>query len=101
MRRPILLILGGVFVLTACASSTGDPTTGGVDSTTTSLAIDSSTRPTPPEEATSPSTSVPGTTGTTSDRPLAPDFTLELGDGGTYTLSEGAKPVYLVFWAEW
>lgn len=41
------------------------------------------------------------TTETTSDRPLAPDFTLELADGGTYTLSEGAKPVYLVFWAEW
>ncbi|HEU4894444.1 MAG TPA: TlpA family protein disulfide reductase, partial [Acidimicrobiia bacterium] len=42
-----------------------------------------------------------GTTETTSDRPLAPDFTLELGDGGSYTLSEGEKPVYLVFWAEW
>jgi hypothetical protein len=24
-----------------------------------------------------------------------------LGDGGTYTLSEGEKPVYMVFWAEW
>ena len=31
----------------------------------------------------------------------APDFTLALGDGGSYTLSEGAKPVYMVFWAEW
>jgi hypothetical protein len=31
----------------------------------------------------------------------APDFTLELGEDGTFTLSEGAKPVYLVFWAEW
>lgn len=36
-----------------------------------------------------------------SDRQAAPDFTLQLGDGGSYTLSEGAKPVYLVFWAEW
>jgi hypothetical protein len=36
-----------------------------------------------------------------SGRSPAPDFTLELGDGGTYTLSEGEKPVYLVFWAEW
>lgn len=43
----------------------------------------------------------PEATGTTSDRELVPDFTLELGDGGTYTLSEGDKPVYLVFWAEW
>lgn len=32
---------------------------------------------------------------------LAPDFTLDLGDGGTFVLSETAKPVYLVFWAEW
>jgi hypothetical protein len=36
-----------------------------------------------------------------STRILAPDFTLELGDGGSYTLSDGEKPVYLVFWAEW
>ena len=32
---------------------------------------------------------------------VAPDFTLELGTGGTFTLSESDKPVYLVFWAEW
>jgi hypothetical protein len=32
---------------------------------------------------------------------VAPDFTLDLGDGGSFTLSQGAKPVYLVFWAEW
>lgn len=38
---------------------------------------------------------------TWSGRPLAPEFTLELGDGGSYVLSEGEKPVYLVFWAEW
>jgi hypothetical protein len=47
-------------------------------------------------------TETPETTeGNTSDRPLAPDFTLALGDGGSFTLSEGEKPVYLVFWAEW
>jgi hypothetical protein len=32
---------------------------------------------------------------------IAPDFTLGLGDGGTFVLSEEARPVYLVFWAEW
>jgi hypothetical protein len=37
----------------------------------------------------------------TSAADRAPDFTLQLGEGGSYTLSEGAKPVYLVFWAEW
>ncbi len=33
--------------------------------------------------------------------PVAPDFSLVLGDGTTFTLSEEAKPVYMVFWAEW
>jgi hypothetical protein len=42
----------------------------------------------------------PGTSASTAAEP-APDFTLDLGQGGSYTLSEGAKPVYLVFWAEW
>lgn len=32
---------------------------------------------------------------------LAPDFTLTLGDGSSYTLSADPRPVYLVFWAEW
>jgi hypothetical protein len=31
----------------------------------------------------------------------APDFSLELGDGSTFTLSEEARPVFMVFWAEW
>lgn len=49
-----------------------------------------------------PATSSPNSPSTTiSDRPVAPDFTLVLGDGGQYTLSEGTKPVYMIFWAEW
>lgn len=43
----------------------------------------------------------PETSAVASGRPVAPDFTLELGDGGAYVLSEADKPVYLVFWAEW
>ncbi|MGA7272458.1 MAG: hypothetical protein WB239_15410 [Acidimicrobiia bacterium] len=31
----------------------------------------------------------------------APDFTLQLGDGGQFVLSEETRPVFLVFWAEW
>lgn len=31
----------------------------------------------------------------------APDFSLELGEGGTFTLSEESRPVFMVFWAEW
>ena len=38
---------------------------------------------------------------TTSETPVAPDFELALGDGGTFRLSDETKPVFLVFWAEW
>lgn len=31
----------------------------------------------------------------------APEFSLELGDGGTFTLSEETRPVFMIFWAEW
>lgn len=30
-----------------------------------------------------------------------PDFTLDLGSGGTFVLSEESRPVFMVFWAEW
>ena len=29
------------------------------------------------------------------------DFTIDLNATGTFTLSEEARPVYMVFWAEW
>jgi hypothetical protein len=35
------------------------------------------------------------------DGPDAPDFSLALGSGETFVLSDEQKPVYLVFWAEW
>ena len=35
------------------------------------------------------------------DAPPAPDFTLALGDGTSFTLSEESKPVYMIFWADW
>jgi len=33
--------------------------------------------------------------------PVAPDFTMALADGGTFTLSDQAMPVYMIFWADW
>lgn len=101
MRRFLLLITAFALVIAACSPGVSDatPTTEAPSPDTTG----------PPEPVTTTSsgggddgtTTVPDATATTSDRPLAPDFTLELGDGGSYTLSDGAKPVYLVFWAEW
>lgn len=88
-------------VLAACS---GAADTGAANPAPEGTA-DASTTTTGPDTGTSidttAATTVEGTTETTSGRPLAPDFTLALGDGGSYTLSEGAKPVYLVFWAEW
>lgn len=48
-----------------------------------------------------PGDTAPRETAPAVEGPPAPDFTLALGDGGVFTLSEEQKPVYLVFWAEW
>lgn len=85
-------------VATACSADEGAPATTRVGATSSSVVSDTTT---PPDDRQTTTTSAPDATETTSGRPVAPDFTLELGDGGSYTLSEGAKPVYLVFWAEW
>lgn len=58
-------------------------------------ATEQTTTPAPETEPVAPEA------GVAIEGPAAPDFTLTLGNGGTYTLSQGAKPVYLVFWAEW
>ena len=99
MRRPVLLIIGFALVLVACAESAeqSDATAGTTASATTEATN-------APEETTSsqPPPSTTQATGTTEEGgPVAPDFTLQLGEGGEYTLSQGASPVYLVFWAEW
>ena len=98
MRRLAAVISLIALVTTACAGGdeSGDSTPTSTEPATTATGESpDSTGP-----GSSPTTSPPAAT-TTSDRPLAPDFRLELGEGGTYTLSEGSKPVYLVFWAEW
>ena len=104
-----MLMIIAALSLTACSSTGAEPSTtvAGSDDTTATTG-DDSPQPSPGEEATtttgddeSTTTSAPETTESTSGRPVAPDFTLELGDGGRYTLSEGSKPVYMIFWAEW
>lgn len=80
-----------MLLVTACgggASETTSPDTTAPDTTAGSVAATSTT--------TSTTTPAPG-----HDRELAPDFTLALADGTSFTLSEAGRPVYLVFWAEW
>lgn len=103
LRRLPLLTFGFALIIGACAAEDAGSTS------TTKRGQVSTTQPSDRGSAESPDSTEPASTttttaaetGTTSGRPLAPDFSLELGEGGTYTLSEGAKPVYLVFWAEW
>jgi len=86
MRRSAAVAVVAALCLVAC----GEPaTSAGV---TTSLpSIDGSS-----------STSTSSSSSTVTEAlDAAPDFTLGLGDGGTFVLSEEARPVYLVFWAEW
>lgn len=113
MKR-LILIPAMALVAASCASGadvSSDPTTAeldapgttttasepesqATDATTTSLAADTTTTkasgeqvdPLPPPEG-----------------DAAPDFTLALGEDGSesFTLSEGTKPVFMIFWAEW
>jgi len=92
MRR-IALVVSLMLVAAACASGTQ---TGAADAT-----------------ATNPTTTAPVPAGDTSaqdesvdlfprpEGPLAPDFTMTLASGETFTLSNAQKPVYMIFWAEW
>lgn len=99
MRRHFLSLALLAIFCAACSADTGSSASsaGGVTETTTAQEITTG----PEVDGTTSTTDAIEATETTSGLPLAPDFTLQLGEGGSYTLSEGAKPVYLVFWAEW
>lgn len=79
-----------MLLLSACSSGAGVATTSvpavetTVDAPTTTVADATTT-----------------TAGPAHGREYAPDFTLDLANGTTFTLSEAGRPVYLVFWAEW
>ena len=86
-------------VVTAVPETTAAATTVA----TTSPASEPETTAAAPEATAAAGTTAPPET-TTQAEPLgppAPDFTLELAAGGTFTLSEESKPVLMIFWAEW
>jgi len=88
-----------IVLLAACSGAPG----AAVDSTGSPVTTEAPAVATTDSGTDHPTTTLApvNTTTTDSGRPVAPDFTLELNEGGAYTLSEGEKPVYLVFWAEW
>jgi hypothetical protein len=82
------------------------PTQGPPSATTPQAAATTAApaQPSDPAATTPPSSPAPSPTTTVRPRPDgedAPDFTLALGQGGSFTLSLEQKPVYMVFWAEW
>ncbi len=113
MRRIFLLLAAAAILLAAC---------GGAATVSTSFEeLSSDTAPTPSTDGQSGGDETETTSAdetpadetpvvedepvvarvTDFDGPTAPDFTIDLNKTGTFTLSEEARPVYLVFWAEW
>lgn len=111
MKR-LALLLAVVTVAAACSSSaetanSSQPTANSsatVDST--QPPVDTAQTTLPPDQASTDSIGddgaslVPAPT-IPPDAAPAPDFTMALADGESFTLSEQAMPVYMIFWADW
>lgn len=104
MRRrfPFLFLAATLVVLSGCAagSDAAGPDRESTSNTTVATTMPGTTAVTLPPTA---EPAGPPTTTTTvrDDRPVAPDFSLDLGNGGTFVLAEESRPVFMVFWAEW
>jgi hypothetical protein len=105
MKRIALLL--AVMTVAAACSSTDD---GAPADTTASVATTQATQTTQASDVSStPNRDAMEDSGSSlipdpvipPDGPPAPDFTMALADGGTFTLSEQAMPVYMIFWADW
>lgn len=106
MRGKISLLILSALILGACGSgadvSTDTTSTGSVSAEPAPEVVETTETPSetsaPSDSAIDESTADQGS-GVTGEP--APDFSLALGDGSTFTLSDTDRPVYLVFWAEW
>jgi hypothetical protein len=109
MQRSRFHILIVVLALFVAACGAGDePAGSGLTTTVAQQGAEGPTEPTAAPDSPVPSGDQPATDvgAETPDRapiegPAAADFTLALGDGSSFVMSEATKPVYLVFWAEW
>lgn len=112
MRRMVLFFALFSILLAACGGGAAESTTA-TDATTAaagSVVDDSVAGDAPadnPETTEQPDETAVGDETpaeprvTDFDGPLAADFSIDLNKTGMFTLSEEARPVYLVFWAEW
>jgi len=102
MKRSVSLLLGVVLVATACGGAATDVSSEVEPASTVNTTL-AANPPSPvgSSDTTGPAAYEPDAAPSGVDGPAAPDFSLVLNDGSTFTLSEGSKPVYMVFWAEW
>ncbi|GMQ94038.1 MAG: hypothetical protein BMS9Abin12_1520 [Acidimicrobiia bacterium] len=84
MKRILLVVAALGLVASACSGSSVDESDA--------PAVENSNSDT--VEATTASNSKP-------EGRTAPDFVLALEPSGEFVLSQEAKPVYMIFWAEW
>ena len=111
MRRFAYILALLALVLSACGASTTTTTSDDGDTQTTvggEATASSSTTESPDvgeapdgSEGTPVDETVAPVAVTDFDGPVAADFSIDLDSSGPFTLSEEARPVYLVFWAEW
>lgn len=95
----IVAACGGNAEPASTAAPTPSETIGGASQDSVATTSTAATAE-PPTETTASSESTEAS-GPSFDGPLAPDFELALNDGSTFRLSDEAKPIYMVFWAEW
>jgi hypothetical protein len=113
VRRITTFIAAAVLITAACGDGDGSPArapssspattnpAGGGSGTTEAIPETTEATPAPSQATTTTAVADPPVTTAAPSGDPAPDFTLALGEGGSFTLSEEQKPVYLVFWAEW
>ena len=111
MRRIVMILTVAGLFLAACGGATDSTTPNEAVSDSAPSASDSATTTSQesiadpaegPSTTSAPNDLPPATAAVTDfDGPAAEDFTVDLNKNGAFTLSEEARPVYMVFWAEW
>lgn len=107
MRRVITTVVAVALSAVACGGGESAPAStvltseAAAETTAVSQITEAPATTEAASPSTEPATTTPAATTPPPDGPPAPDFTLALGEGGSFTLSEAQNPVYMVFWAEW
>lgn len=102
-RPRVTAVLGLALAMVAACGDGADRPAGPAPEVTSRVTPSGESVPprsTPPTSGPTTTAGSSASTTTVAGEP-APDFALELGNGGTFVLSEEARPVFMVFWAEW